>query len=541
MENGATVPAKKPLRYRLLRMAAWALILAAVLAAALLVAVHWCTRPWSARVPVRLEPSRPFLADTDVKPDNPFFYVRQLADHEAVLGGWQPPAPPPPPLAPPKDEMEAMFPDPTAAERVQAALSPTDELSRWGGDGYAPGAYPLMEQWLAAAPPSLELLEKAAACGHDGQVATADGPEFELPYLSPFRYASWLYAFRSEKRAAAGDWGGVLGDTRTVLFCNRQFAKGGPLINHLLSFACMSITCRSLRRIAADHPIPEPTTREMIALLAEHEAQSEPYAEALRYELIADHGTIDLITGARPARLPERYPMVSRPWTVALCLLVGSSNASMKRHTADCLSLLIRDAEMPYSLTPLGQAGLDAFLGEPLGWVGHGLLRLACHADLLMGDIDPKLEGMLHRAWFPLALFRGDPLGRALIAYWTNGWSGFRQRDLWSPVTLRGTAISLALHARTRTHGQPPSDLGALVPEYFAAIPADPCLGGTPKPFVYAPDGQGWRLYSVGPDQVDHGGRFSAFQPQTKTPRDQTDLCFHSDEFGPPPAAAPTR
>jgi hypothetical protein len=59
------------------------------------------------------------------------------------------------------------------------------------------------------------------------------------------------------------------------------------------------------------------------------------------------------------------------------------------------------------------------------------------------------------------------------------------------------------------------------------------------NPFIDATVGQGWRLYSVGPDQIDYGGRFSAFQPQTGAPRDQTDLCFHSDEFV-PPVPAPT-
>ncbi len=44
-------------------------------------------------MPVRLEPSHPFLADADVKSDNPFFHLRQLADHRDVLQEWKPPAP----------------------------------------------------------------------------------------------------------------------------------------------------------------------------------------------------------------------------------------------------------------------------------------------------------------------------------------------------------------------------------------------------------------------------------------------------------------
>ena len=83
---------RKTLRYRLLRVAVWVLLVAAVLGAGLLVAVHRCTRPWPARVAVRLAPLRPFLADADVKPDNPFFYLRQLADASALLQNWRPPS-----------------------------------------------------------------------------------------------------------------------------------------------------------------------------------------------------------------------------------------------------------------------------------------------------------------------------------------------------------------------------------------------------------------------------------------------------------------
>jgi hypothetical protein len=534
--GAATIsPARKPLGPKLLRAGAVVLLVAAASGVVLWVAARRCTRPWPTRATVRLEPARPFLTDADVTPDNPFFYLRQLAEHAAILDAWGAPAPLPPPAAtaPPKDEMEAMFPSPPPSDGAGERSPPRDEKTEYYENGYVAGAYPILDQRLAAAAPALELLEKAAACGHDGQVPTADGPDSSPACLRPFMEAVYFCCFRIEKRAAAGDWDGVVADTRTVLFCSRQIAKGGPLINHLVTHACTAIVCQSLRRSAAFHPMPAPTTKALIALLAEHEAQAEPFAEALRYELVANYGTIDLITGARQSRLAESPWRAPGPLSQALRVLVGSSNATMKRHAADCYSLVIRDAEMPYTLSPPGQVELDAFLGEPLGWAGLGLLRLWCHADLLMGDIPPVLARMLRPTWIPLALCRGDPLGRALIGLMASGLENRRQKTVATSAGLRCTALSLALRAWTRAHGKPPDDLGQLVPEYFSAVPADPCLGATTKPFIYSPMGQGWRLYSVGPDQIDHGGRYNALSPQPGVPRDQLDVCFHSNEFAP--------
>ncbi len=71
---------------------------------------------------------------------------------------------------------------------------------------------------------------------------------------------------------------------------------------------------------------------------------------------------------------------------------------------------------------------------------------------------------------------------------------------------LRDAAIlGLSCELYRSKHGEYPDSLDELVPEFLDAIPPDPFTG---KPFVYKkrPDGEGFIVYSVGPNLADDGG-----------------------------------
>jgi len=52
-------------------------------------------------------------------------------------------------------------------------------------------------------------------------------------------------------------------------------------------------------------------------------------------------------------------------------------------------------------------------------------------------------------------------------------------RKYWQVISLlRRTRIDVAIEAYRLDHGQPPESLEALVPGYFAELPADPFSGG---------------------------------------------------------------
>lgn len=70
--------------------------------------------------------------------------------------------------------------------------------------------------------------------------------------------------------------------------------------------------------------------------------------------------------------------------------------------------------------------------------------------------------------------------------------------------TMDGAALTVALERFRRGEGSYPEKLDALVPKYIQAVPSDVISGGA---LVYARDGDDYRLYPVGVNQRDEGGR----------------------------------
>lgn len=86
----------------------------------------------------------------------------------------------------------------------------------------------------------------------------------------------------------------------------------------------------------------------------------------------------------------------------------------------------------------------------------------------------------------------------------------------------RLTAIALAIRLYKLDHGQHPTNLADLVPEYLPTEPIDP-FSTTSAPFQYMPEGNWPRIYSVGRDGSDDGGGASY------TARTSTGLRLASD------------
>lgn len=74
--------------------------------------------------------------------------------------------------------------------------------------------------------------------------------------------------------------------------------------------------------------------------------------------------------------------------------------------------------------------------------------------------------------------------------------------------------VALALYAYKMEHGASPSTLDALVPSYLTHVPDDPFALN--DPLRYRRAGAKYRLYSVGPDGRDDGGRPIFHQPTAK-------------------------
>lgn len=68
---------------------------------------------------------------------------------------------------------------------------------------------------------------------------------------------------------------------------------------------------------------------------------------------------------------------------------------------------------------------------------------------------------------------------------------------------LLQTAVSLRLFERQQ--GNVPENLNVLIPEYLTELPIDPFAGS--EPLRYMKTDNGWTLFSLGPDGVDHQGQ----------------------------------
>jgi hypothetical protein len=80
--------------------------------------------------------------------------------------------------------------------------------------------------------------------------------------------------------------------------------------------------------------------------------------------------------------------------------------------------------------------------------------------------------------------------------------SEMRHKRLVAHVRL--LAAELAVRAYRSAQGRAPTSLEQLVPKYLQHVPLDPFSG---KPMVYRPQDTNWRLYSIGEDGVDDGGK----------------------------------
>ncbi|MBI2301160.1 MAG: hypothetical protein HYU66_19810 [Armatimonadetes bacterium] len=74
-------------------------------------------------------------------------------------------------------------------------------------------------------------------------------------------------------------------------------------------------------------------------------------------------------------------------------------------------------------------------------------------------------------------------------------------------------ATSLALWCYANYHGDYPDRLDALVPAFLPRVPMDPFARSAP--LTYRPGNGTFRLYSIGPDLRDDGGRRATFQPRS--------------------------
>jgi hypothetical protein len=101
--------------------------------------------------------------------------------------------------------------------------------------------------------------------------------------------------------------------------------------------------------------------------------------------------------------------------------------------------------------------------------------------------------------------------------------------DLYNQTLSSQMLCELALHTYHARHHAYPSSLKALVPQYLSKLPDDPfAASGT---FGYTRIKRGYRLYSIGPDGIDDGGKASV-DGQHRTVSGHNSTYFKKESIG---------
>lgn len=133
-----------------------------------------------------------------------------------------------------------------------------------------------------------------------------------------------------------------------------------------------------------------------------------------------------------------------------------------------------------------------------------------------MKALDDEIEAITADATdpkgFALSFLRGKTprqtlsrqMGNVLVALFLPAVMAARTAEDRGVTLARLNQIAFALAGYRAEHGKYPKDLAELAPKYIAKLPVDPFTG---KSFRYKPQGEGFLIYSLGPNMEDNGGK----------------------------------
>jgi len=194
---------------------------------------------------------------------------------------------------------------------------------------------------------------------------------------------------------------------------------------------------------------------------------------------------------------------------------IGQARVALRTHLADAYK-----GERVYFLAAMAEVlGMEELLPaparsgarlsrSPMAWLGRPIGR-----SMVTGYLEtvPRMVELGDADYV-----RAQPLIDALeadAANWRAHYLRHRSRILVAMVVpawvrkaearLAVAQVSFALRLYRAERGTYPESLGALTPAVLAEVPADPFTG---KPLMYAREGDGFLLYSIGLNGADDGG-----------------------------------
>ena len=322
-----------------------------------------------------------------------------------------------------------------------------------------------------------------------------------LPALAHSRRLANAFRARAELRIGEGNLEAAWEDVMTVKRWSRLTGEEPTLIGLLVAMSLDSVArSATLDVLASSELSPELAARVQADLraLPAMVAPSSKIGEMERYL------GLDLVQWVHEGRLPrlfevvylyqtyssppERRGVLEKPPNALICWDVNATLRTMNRWYDR--SEAIGAAETPREATRLA----DAFDRDMEAWV------------------DSWRERVTHVGVVPRAVLTPGDLVTESVTTTLVGISmpamGSAEKTHWKARQLTALQAAAAAVARYRVEheGRYPATLAALVPKYVDLVPLD-MYSGEPLGYHVEEDGRSVRLWSVGSDFEDDGGR----------------------------------
>jgi hypothetical protein len=271
-----------------------------------------------------------------------------------------------------------------------------------------------------------------------------------------FRSLARLLALEGQVRAARGDWAGAASSYVDAVRLGEDLPRGGSMIQGLTGYSAAAI---GRHRLWDD--LDRSDAKTACALARRLEALSGlhvPYRETLAEERERKRDVI-----RDTLEYPDRYP---------------AENRGSERLTREESRRFRQNAPLLYYQMLLAD---DAYLR-------------AFHArgERPLTSDNPREFGLKGRM--------ASDFFRTMAPTYDKGWA--KERDDFTQIRLMAAALALGAYRKERS--SLPERLDRLVPGYLREVPEDPFSPG--HILEYGRQGDGYVLYSRGPDGDDDGG-----------------------------------
>lgn len=359
----------------------------------------------------------------------------------------------PPPAVPPHPQEK--FESPLNAWHLYLrAAQLRDGDAEWPGDPRPPVTPEKVERWaqyLERQGPALEALDRAVAAPYC--VVREYDFVAPMPEMAQMRGLGRLLLMQGRVRMYDVDAAGAVDAWLDTVEMGHDVMQEGPLIARLVGIAIDGMASRPLLGLVQQGLGTAADYRQIIARLADLEAQRFPYAGTLAREYACGHQLVERAM-ADPKQALLLVEATGGAWSlrrIGAYLAALAEPGVIVSNYRTYWAMLIEDARRPYPRRDL-----------------------ALEREGLLGPVNEPMLTVNRRV---------------------------RVTDVRDVARLRAVAVMAALQLYRLDNGRLPMTLDALRPAYLAEMPLDPF---SEQSFRYLrPPGVGFVVYSLGPDGDD--------------------------------------